>query len=66
MFYRASTKLPQTKKNLRVVELVLAKESLGVVVGVDVDLGKSVVDTWISASLLNLDFEPGEEKLEKN
>lgn len=47
-----------------VIELVLTKESLGIVVTVNVDLSKGIVCGGFFYSLMDTGLQPGEEQLQ--
>lgn len=48
----------------RSTHVVLLEEGLGVIVGIDVDLGESVVNGGLLLSSSNLGLEPGKDQLE--
>ena len=47
-----------------IVELVLTKEPLWVVVGVDVDLGQGVVGSGLFHAFVDTGLQPGQQQLE--
>ena len=45
-----------------IVVRIVAKELLGIAVGIDVDLGQCIVNTWIGAAIMNACLEPWQEQ----